>query len=130
VPFLRVQKGQSMACSAGSGGRFADLCGLTKLLDPASVPLVDGLAMLDSTYYDFVYPEDIRLFGLSVSGTIGDTSLAGELTYRPNAPLEPSMTYELEQLAESALGAGGASGGSIDLGEFGDGSANDPRRSI
>ena len=90
----------------------------------------DGLALLDSTYYDFVYPEDIRLFGLSVSGTVGDTSLAGELTYRPNAPLEPSMIYELETLAGSALGGGGASGGSIDLGEFGDGSANDPRRSI
>ncbi|MEO4047056.1 DUF1302 family protein [Pseudomonas sp. CAU 1711] len=130
VPFLRIQKGQSMACSAGSGGRFADLCGMAKLLDPASVPLVDGLALLDSTYYDFIYPEDIRLFGLSVSGTVGDTSVAGELTYRPNAPLEPSMIYELEALGEGALGAGGASGGSIDLGEFGDGSANDPRRSI
>lgn len=130
VPFLRIQKGQSMACSAGSGGGFSDLCGLAQLLDPASVPLVDGLALLDSTEYDFIYPEDIRLFGLSASGTLGDTSVAGELTYRPNAPLEPSMIYELETLAESALGGGGASGGSIDLGEFGDGSANDPRRSI
>src|SRR5690606_26379821 len=124
VPFLRIQKGQSNACSIGAAGQFAGLCGLG--LDS----VVDGLALLDSTYYDFIYPEDIRLFGLSVSGTVGDTSVAGELTYRPNAPLEPAMTYELEQLAESALGGGGASGGSIDLGEFGDGSANDPRRSI
>ncbi|WP_394560571.1 DUF1302 domain-containing protein [Aquipseudomonas alcaligenes] len=131
VPFLRVQKGQSFACSGGGGGgRFSDLCSLAQLLDPASVPLVDGLALLDSTYYDFIYPEDIRLFGLSVSGTVGDTSVAGELTYRPNAPLEPAMTYELEQMAEGALGGNGASGGSIDLGEFGDGSANDPRRYI
>lgn len=131
VPFLRVQKGQSFACSAGSGGRFADLCGLAGMLaDPALFALADGMALLDSTYYDFIYPEDIRLFGLSVSGTLGDTSVAGELTYRPNAPLEPAMTYELEQMAENALGAGGASGGSIDLGEFGDASANDPRRYI
>ncbi|WP_068829046.1 DUF1302 domain-containing protein [Pseudomonas sp. BMS12] len=131
TPFLRIQKGQSFACSAGSGGGFAGLCGLAGMLgDPALVALADGLALLDSTYYDFIYPEDIRLFGLSVSGTLGDTSVAGELTYRPNAPLEPAMTYELEQMAEGALGAGGASGGSIDLGEFGDGSANDPRRSI
>ncbi|MBD9485253.1 DUF1302 domain-containing protein [Pseudomonas sp. PDM14] len=130
VPFLRIQKGQSFACSSGGGGRFATLCGLAQAVDPGSVPLVDGLALLDSTYYDFVYPEDIRLFGFSVSGTIGDTSVAGELAYRPNAPLEPSMTYELEQMAEGALGAGGASGGSIDLGEFGDGSANDTRRRI
>lgn len=127
VPFLRIQKGQSFACSSGGGGRFATLCGLAQAVDPASVPLVDGLALLDSTYYDFVYPEDIRLFGFSVSGTIGDTSVAGELAYRPNAPLEPSMIYELEQMANGALGAGGAS---IDLGEFGDGSANDGRSSI
>ena len=130
VPFLSIQKGQSFACSSGNGGRFSEVCGLAQALDPASVPLVDGLALLDSTYYDFIYPEDIRLFGLSVSGTVGDTSVAGELAYRPNAPLEPSMIYELEQLAGGALGAGGASGGSIDLGEFGDGSANDSRRSI
>ncbi|MGP0173658.1 DUF1302 domain-containing protein [Pseudomonas sp. NCHU5208] len=131
VPFLRVQKGQSFACSGGSGGgRFSDLCGLTQALDPSSVPLVDGLAYLDTTRYDFIYPEDIRLFGFSVSGTIGDTSVAGELAYRPNAPLEPSMTYELGLLANGALTAGGASGASIDLGEFGDGSANDSRRSI
>jgi hypothetical protein len=124
VPFLRIQKGRSFACSTGQAGQFSELCGFG--LDST----VDGLALLDSTYYDFVYPEDIRLFGLSVSGTVGDTSLAGELTYRPNAPIEPSMIYELETLAGSALGGGGASGGSIDLGEFGDGSANDPRRSI
>lgn len=130
VPFLRIQKGQSFACSAGSGGRFADLCSLAQALDPASIPLVDGLALLDTTAYDLIYPEDIRLFGLSVSGTLGDTSVAGELTYRPNAPLEPSMTYELGQLAGSALGGGGASGGTIDLGEFGDGSALDSRRGI
>lgn len=124
VPFLRIQKGQSYACSRGQAGQFGGLCGLG--LDS----IVDGLALLDTTYYDFVYPEDIRLFGLSVSGTVGDTSLAGELAYRPNAPLEPSMIYELETMAESALGGGAGSGGSIDLGEFGDGSANDPRRSI
>lgn len=124
VPFLRIQKGRTYACSTGQAGRFSGLCGLG--LDST----VDGLALLDSTYYDFIYPEDIRLFGLSVSGTVGDTSLAGELTYRPNAPLEPSMIYELETMAASALGGDAGSGGSIDLGEFGDGSANDPRRGI
>ncbi|MBB1520514.1 DUF1302 domain-containing protein [Aquipseudomonas guryensis] len=124
VPFLSIQKGQSFACSNGTAGQFSGLCGFG--LDST----VDGLALLDSTYYDFIYPEDIRLFGLSVSGTIGDTSVAGELAYRPNAPLEPSMIYELEQLGSGALEGNGASGGSIDLGEFGDGSANDSRSTI
>lgn len=132
VPFLRVQKGEYGACSGGgTGGRYADLCGLAQLLgDPDLTALSDGLALLDSTYYDFVYPEDIRLFGLSVSSTIGNTSVAGELTYRPNAPLEPAMTYELETMAQSALEAGGGSGAPIDLGVFGDASALDGRRSI
>ncbi|WP_222937537.1 DUF1302 domain-containing protein [Spartinivicinus ruber] len=34
-----------------------------------------------------VFPEDIRMFGLSFNTTVGDTSIAGELTYRPNMPI-------------------------------------------
>lgn len=119
VPFLSLRPGATFGCSLGSGGRFADLCALAGALDPASVPLVDGLAMLDGTAYDLIYPEDIRLFGFTVSGNLGDTNLALELTYRPNAPLEPSMGFEMEQLVTGALSQGGASGVPIDLGEFG-----------
>ncbi|WP_339535286.1 DUF1302 domain-containing protein [Pseudomonas hunanensis] len=119
VPFLSIQPGQSFGCSAGGGGRFADLCGLTGAVDPANVPLVDGLVLLDTSAYDLVYPEDIRLFGFTASGNVGDTNFGFELTYRPNAPIEPSMSYELEQLANGALLGGGASGVPIDLGVSG-----------
>ncbi|WP_454256142.1 DUF1302 domain-containing protein [Pseudomonas sp. Marseille-Q8238] len=119
VPFLSIRPGASFGCSLGDGGRFADLCAMANALDPASVPLVDGLVMLDGTSYDLIYPEDIRLFGFSASGNIADTNLALELTYRPNAPLEPSMSLEWEQLVMGALRQGGASGVPIDLGEFG-----------
>ncbi|WP_085582396.1 MULTISPECIES: DUF1302 domain-containing protein [unclassified Pseudomonas] len=37
--------------------------------------------------YSNVYPEDIRLFGASLSGIIGTTATFGELSYRPNMPL-------------------------------------------
>ncbi|WP_050590181.1 DUF1302 domain-containing protein [Pseudomonas sp. URMO17WK12:I12] len=37
--------------------------------------------------YSNVYPEDIRLFGASLSGVIGTTATFGELSYRPNMPL-------------------------------------------
>jgi hypothetical protein len=37
--------------------------------------------------YNTVYPEDIRLFGASLSGVVGTTAVFGELSYRPNLPL-------------------------------------------
>lgn len=42
---------------------------------------------LNSGDYFTVYPEDIHLFGLSMSGVVGTTALFGELSYRPNMPL-------------------------------------------
>lgn len=34
------------------------------------------------------YPEDIRLYGVSFSTTVGSTSLAGEVSYRENLPVQ------------------------------------------
>ena len=39
-----------------------------------------------------LYPEDIRLYGLSFQTNIGSTSVAGELSYRPNMPLQINST--------------------------------------
>ncbi|WP_366520476.1 DUF1302 domain-containing protein [Pseudomonas citronellolis] len=119
VPFISLRPGATHGCSRGGGGRFSSLCALAGAVAPDAVPLVDGLALLDSTYYDLVYPEDIRLFGFTLSGNLADTNLTAELTYRPNAPLESSMTWEMERLANGALLEGGGSGAPIDLGHFG-----------
>ncbi|MFK8397772.1 DUF1302 domain-containing protein [Pseudomonas sp. BGr12] len=117
TPFMSVRPGQTGSCSvSGSGGRYGSLCGLGIAgLDE----FVDGLAMLDSTYYDLVYPEDIRVFGFTVSGNVHDTNVGFEVTYRPNMPIESGMTSELESYITGAL-SGGASGGTINLGDFGD----------
>ncbi|AMO76080.1 hypothetical protein PcP3B5_26460 [Pseudomonas citronellolis] len=37
--------------------------------------------------YLFVYPEDIKLFGLSASTKVGDANVAGEISFRDNMPL-------------------------------------------
>lgn len=37
--------------------------------------------------YNTVYPEDIRLYGLSLSGVIGNVAAFGEIAYRPNQPM-------------------------------------------
>ncbi|MBU2709963.1 DUF1302 domain-containing protein [Zooshikella harenae] len=53
--------------------------------------ITNGFAKLhvlsNGVYADRVYPEDIRMFGLSFNTTVGNTSIAGELTYRPNMPM-------------------------------------------
>ncbi|MDG9925118.1 MULTISPECIES: DUF1302 domain-containing protein [unclassified Pseudomonas] len=42
---------------------------------------------LNTGDYYTVYPENIRLFGTSISGVVGSTAVFGELSYRPNLPL-------------------------------------------
>ena len=42
--------------------------------------------------YFLEYPEDIRLYGLSFQTTLGATSVAGELSYRPNMPMGINST--------------------------------------
>lgn len=44
-----------------------------------------GIAVPDE--YLFVYPEDIKLFGLSASTKVGDANVAGEISFRDNMPL-------------------------------------------
>ncbi|WP_263147327.1 DUF1302 domain-containing protein [Pseudomonas sp. RIT-PI-AD] len=52
--------------------------------------------------YFIEYPEDIRLYGLSFQTTLGSTSVAGEVSYRPNMPLQINST----DLSFGALGLG------------------------
>ncbi|MGX5726786.1 DUF1302 domain-containing protein [Metapseudomonas otitidis] len=42
--------------------------------------------------YFIEYPEDIRLYGLSFQTNIEGTSVAGEISYRPNMPLQLNST--------------------------------------
>ncbi|MFK0090606.1 DUF1302 domain-containing protein [Pseudomonas sp. NPDC090755] len=41
-----------------------------------------------SARYFVDYPEDIRLYGVSFQTTLGPTSVAGEVSFRPNMPLQ------------------------------------------
>ncbi|WP_339845804.1 DUF1302 domain-containing protein [uncultured Halopseudomonas sp.] len=38
--------------------------------------------------YFFEYPEDIRLYGVSFATNIGGTAVSGEMSYRPNMPMQ------------------------------------------
>ncbi|HEY0974182.1 MAG TPA: DUF1302 family protein [Solimonas sp.] len=57
---------------------------------PKINPLADRGEPLpvDTVRAQLIYPEDIQMFGLSFNTNIGDWSLAGEYSYRPNLPLQ------------------------------------------
>ena len=40
--------------------------------------------------YFFEYPEDIRLYGMSFQTNLGGTAVSGEVSYRPNMPMQIS----------------------------------------
>ncbi|MEE4293978.1 MAG: DUF1302 domain-containing protein [Xanthomonadales bacterium] len=48
---------------------------------------VTSQAVTSASYYT-LYPEDIQLYGLSFNTNIGTWALAGEVSYRPNLPLQ------------------------------------------
>ncbi|MNJ10178.1 hypothetical protein D3C77_43320 [compost metagenome] len=47
-----------------------------------------GVASARSVRYFIDYPEDIRLYGLSFQTNVSGVSLGGEVSYRPNMPLQ------------------------------------------
>ncbi|MEK1907315.1 MAG: DUF1302 domain-containing protein, partial [Pseudomonas sp.] len=57
------------------------------------VPGLQAVAAASSSSYFMEYPEDIRLYGLSFSTTLPTgTAWQGELSYRPNAPVQLNTT--------------------------------------
>jgi hypothetical protein len=58
------------------------------------LPLISGYALtavpppFTSASYFTEYPEDLDLFGISFNTTVGTWSLAGEVSYRPDVPLQ------------------------------------------
>lgn len=57
-------------------------------------PLPTGLEPLpvDSLTLFLDYPEDIQMYGISFNTNIGDWSLAGEFSYRPELPVQVDFT--------------------------------------
>ena len=96
TPYFSLISGPNIADVNFAGSMCANL----GINDPAFCNAVvgtpDGQALvsayrLGTSKYYADYPEDIRLYGLSFSTTLPTgTALAGELSYRPNAPLQIS----------------------------------------
>lgn len=85
---------------AGAGANYNPILGATaQTLAGAAVAVGNGRYFMD-------YPEDIRLYGLSFS-TILPTGTAwqGEISYRPNAPVQINTQQMTLALAKAATGA-------------------------
>ena len=61
------------------------------------VPLATGITGAELGTYQFVYPEDIKAFGVSATTTVGSVNYAGELSVRRDTPLT--------SLPQNAMGA-------------------------
>jgi hypothetical protein len=81
-------------------------------------PFSDALA-LDSVKLQVEYPEDLKMFGFSFNTTAGDYSFQGEMSYRPNVPLQVALVDlvfgalgpTLTRCHDEALGCAGATAG-------------------
>ncbi|MBA6418861.1 DUF1302 domain-containing protein [Pseudomonas sp. 5Ae-yellow] len=91
-------------------GRVAGVKALVDLgeLDPSiygsalqTVPGLDGAN--GPAGYFFEYPEDIRLYGVSFQTMAGSASVAGEISYRPNMPMQIN-TGDMSRTALVAAG--------------------------
>lgn len=87
------------------------LATLRPIIDGAAGPgatdnAISGLLVGNGNYF-MEYPEDIRLYGASFSTMLPTgTAWQGEISYRPNAPIQINTTDMTGKLAASVVGAG------------------------
>ncbi len=90
----------------------ATLAALPGILAATPAPFRSGLAqsvMLGNGRYFLEYPEDIRLYGLSFATSLPTgTAWSGELSYRPNMPLQLNST-DLTRALVNPIAGGSAS---------------------
>ncbi|MDD2137134.1 DUF1302 domain-containing protein [Pseudomonas kurunegalensis] len=79
-------------------------------LTPTALSGLRPLLIAGNSQYFVEYPEDIRLYGLSFSTTLPTgTAWSGELSYRPNAPVQLNSTDILFAGVTPLTGFGNAS---------------------
>ncbi|MDH4610464.1 DUF1302 domain-containing protein [Pseudomonas sp. BN102] len=89
-------------------------------------PVVNGLVstgttaatLLNQARYFTVYPEDVRMFGASLSSVLGTTAVFGELSYRPNQPIAFNGNDTIATLTRATTSPTTPSGGVLPGTEF------------
>lgn len=78
-----------------NGYTGVDLTTLSGLVGPAAAGGLATVDLLGSTQAKREYAEDIRMYGFSFNTTLNETSVFGELAYRPNLPVGIAATNDL-----------------------------------
>ena len=64
--------------------------------------LAAAVTPLNYAEYQFIYPEDNQIFGLSFSTNVSGTVVQGEVSYRPDFPLATSTSDQINQIADAS----------------------------
>lgn len=67
------------------------LGGLVNLVAPRPGQPQSDAVPFDTAKLQVEYPEDLKMFGLSFTTTAGEYSFQGEVSYRPNVPLQVAL---------------------------------------
>jgi len=130
TPFLSMQNAEmspafltQMQQAGAAAAAQAVISGLVSPADAAMYGKLGGAAMLvGNGNYFMDYPEDIRLYGLSFSTTLPTgTAWQGEISYRPNMPVQintQDMTLKLATGIGASVAAGDNAGALAQGGKF------------
>ncbi|HZJ94655.1 MAG TPA: DUF1302 domain-containing protein [Thiopseudomonas sp.] len=112
TPFLSMQNTQMDMAMLDKLGAASNAVG--NILGPQAAPLGAAAVLVGNGNYFMDYPEDIRLYGLSFSTTLPTgTAWQGEISYRPNMPVQintQDMTLKLATGIGGSVGAAQAYG--------------------
>jgi len=111
TPYYSSVAGNYLGLTSAIGADLAagDIPGALELAAQRPNSLVPGIdgAMGPAGYF-FEYPEDIRLYGMSFQTMVGPASVGGEISYRPNMPMQINTG---DQSRTALLAASGGAGG-------------------
>jgi len=105
-----------------NGYQGIDMTALSGALGSAAASGLATVDVLGSTQAKREYAEDIRMYGFSFNTTLNETSVFGELAYRPNLPVGIAATNDLlgdlvVQGAQLANNSGGSKGSGLIAGQ-------------
>lgn len=120
TPFLSMQNTQMDMAMLGKLGAASNAVG--SILGIPAASLGAAAVLVGNGNYFMDYPEDIRLYGLSFSTTLPTgTAWQGEISYRPNMPVQintQDMTLKLATGIGGSLAVGNVAGALAQGGRF------------